>query len=70
MIEFYYRFLYAFFALGEIGSLAVGVLPGFRSAAVVLKTLLPESSMLGWLVSFGPLVYVPFLACVLAMMIQ
>jgi len=69
-IEFYYRFLYAFMVLGELGPLAISVLPGFRSAAVVLKTLLPESATLGWMVSVGPMVYMPFLACVLIMFIQ
>eukprot|EP00624_Nannochloropsis_granulata_P007342 evm.model.NODE_7276_length_5868_cov_44.254089.2 len=49
-IEFYYRFLYALMVLGELGPLAICVLPGFRSAAVVLKTLLPESATLGWMV--------------------
>ncbi len=56
--------------LGELGPLAISVLPGFRSAAVVLKTLLPESATLGWMVSVGPMMYMPFLACVLAMFIQ
>lgn len=69
-IEFYYRFLYALMVLGELGPLAISVLPGFRSAAVVLKTLLPESATLGWMVSVGPMVYMPFLACVLIMFIQ
>lgn len=69
-IEFYYRFLYALMVLGELGPLAISVLPGFRSAAVVLKTLLPESATLGWLVSVGPMVYMPFLACALIMFIQ
>ncbi|GAB5037515.1 Hypothetical protein NocV09_08400080 [Nannochloropsis oceanica] len=69
-IEFYYRFLYALMVLGELGPLAICVLPGFRSAAVVLKTLLPESATLGWMVSVGPMVYMPFLACVLIMFIQ
>jgi hypothetical protein len=69
-LEFYYRFQYAFFALGEIGPLAVGILPGFRSGAVVLKTLLPESTMVGWFITFGPLLYVPFLAMGLLMMVQ
>jgi len=36
-VEFYYRFLYALMVLGELGPLAVSVLPGFRSATVVLK---------------------------------
>ncbi len=69
-IEFYYRFLYALMVLGELGPLAICVLPGFRSAAVVLKTLLPESATLGWMVSVGPMVYMPFLACVLIVFIQ
>lgn len=34
------------------------------------QTLLPESATLGWLVSFGPLVYMPFLACALMILIQ
>ncbi len=36
-VEFYYRFLYALMVLGELGPLAISVLPGFRSATVVLK---------------------------------
>jgi len=61
-IEFSYRTLYGAAALGELLSVCVGVLPGFRSGSIVLKTLLPESVTLGWVVSFGPLLYLPFMA--------
>lgn len=46
-VEFTYRFMYATYVFGEIGPLATAVLPAFRSSSVMLKTLLPESSMLG-----------------------
>lgn len=46
-LEFLYRFMYACYVLGEIGPLATSILPAFRSSSIVLKTLLPQSTMLG-----------------------
>jgi hypothetical protein len=50
--------------------LALGFFPGFQWGAIVWKTLMPESSLLGWFVSAGTLLYVPFISAVLLAFVQ